>query len=118
MRFVPFAVLWLLAASCASVPTRFSRGSAASPEASAAPVAEVTVALREDPPLPGAEATRWPGLGGEVPAMNHAHMGHGGAGMPMDHGAAPMDHSGMGGRPSAPPPPVEEERGEGGHGGH
>lgn len=119
MRFLPLAVLWLLAPACASVPSRFSARSAAAPEATAAPIADVTVALRGDPPLPDADATGWPGLGGDVPTMDHAHMGHGG-GMPMDHGGtgggSTMDHSPMG---EPPPAPSEEEAEEAEHtGGH
>lgn len=123
MRFLPFALVWLLAPACASVPSRFSARSAAAPEATPAPTADVSVALRGDPPLPGADAAGWPGLGGDVPAMDHAHMGHG-SGMPMDHGAAggssTMDHSGMGEPPAAPSENEAEEEGHAGghHHGH
>lgn len=130
MRFTSIAILALILAGCASVPSRFSPRSAAAPEAAAAPLADLTSALREDPPLPGADTTGWPGLGGEVPVMDHAHhhMGPGGGGMPMDHGAMgegamPMDHTGVGGGappmddgatdPAPPPSPPPEA--EGGH---
>lgn len=93
-----------LAPACAGVPSQFSARSAASPQASEAPVATIAVALREDPPLPGASTEGWAGLappsGGGMPMgpMHHHGMHMEGMDMPSaaDAGQACMEGMEMG----------------------
>lgn len=74
------------------VPSSFPPGSPASSSAVEAPPAAVGIALREDPPLPGADAG-WVGLS---PAASVAMPGH--HHMPgMDMGGMDMGGGGMGG---------------------
>jgi hypothetical protein len=92
---------------------------------------DVTRALREDPPLPGAKDSGWDGLEGEAPAADpHAHHRHGAdAADPHAHhrhgadAADPHAHHGHGGAapkgsataaPSARPVP-SAPAGGGGH---
>jgi hypothetical protein len=65
----------LLAPACApqALPARFPSGSVASPDADEARPARVTLALDEDPPLPGDEAQGWRGLDGGEDADPHRH---------------------------------------------
>jgi hypothetical protein len=53
-----------LVAGCAarSVPGEFPQRSAASNQADEAPLSDVTVSLRSDPPLPGESTQAWSGL--------------------------------------------------------
>lgn len=108
------AIAWAalaLAAACATVPERFSAHSPASLESPAAPTTVVARALREDPPLPGAPAEGWTGLGGPpsgggMGGMHHHHhpgmdmsgmdrsgmdVGDAGAPAPADAGASSME---------------------------
>lgn len=58
------------------LPVRFAEQSALSSGAREAPVADPTVALTGDPPLPGEPAGAWTGLavdGGAAPTGGHAH---------------------------------------------
>ncbi len=80
-----FHSLWPLvvafSAACAprSVPERFPVESAASDVAAPGPLAAVTVALREDPPLPGEPSEGWAGLEAYPsgsPAHHHEHGEH------------------------------------------
>jgi hypothetical protein len=72
--------------ACATVPTRFSARSAASPEASAAPPVVVARSLTEEPPLPGqAGVDGWRGLApatGAAPDPHAHHHHHPGMVMP------------------------------------
>lgn len=105
MRFAVVALLVAAPAfSCVGAPSRFSSRSAASLEAVAAPQADVSRSMREDPPLPGAPVEGWVGLSTPLPAESmRGHAGHAGHGA---MGAMPMDHAAMGHRssPSAPGP--------------
>lgn len=77
------ALPWLPA--CATVPSQYSTRSAASPQAVEAPRATIGLALREDPPPPGASTDGWTGLA--APSGGGTPMGH------MHHHA--MDMQGM-----------------------
>lgn len=84
---MPRATLFLLCTltACATVPTRFSARSAASPEASAAPPVVVARSLAEEPPLPGqAGVDGWRGLApaGAAPDPHAHHHHHPGMVMP------------------------------------
>lgn len=70
-------LLVVLCAACAprSVPERFPAASAASDAAPPGPVAAVTVALREDPPLPGEPSEGWPGLDAHTTESDHHEHG-------------------------------------------
>lgn len=83
-----FAFAFLLLLGCAaSVPSDLPPTSPAAESAQPATVANVGVALREDPPLPGEKSDRWAGLpptsGDDMSGM---HMEHGGMGNNMDGG--------------------------------
>jgi hypothetical protein len=70
------ATLLLLACGGREVPVRFAEQSALSSGARAAPVADPTVALAGDPPLPGEPTGAWTGLApdaGAAPNGGHAH---------------------------------------------
>lgn len=75
-----------LIACAASVPSKLPPTSAASEAAQAAPVPNVGIALREDPPLPG-EKSAWAGLPGQSGDMGGMDMG----GMTMPMGNMHMD---------------------------
>lgn len=59
------ALVSVLAPACAGspIPVPLPPDAAASLLAPEAPIPGLTVALEEDPPLPGEETRRWPGLG-------------------------------------------------------
>lgn len=81
---------WLALVACASrtLPESAPTGSALAFDGAPAPPADVTRALRSDPPLPGEASAGWPGLGADAPTGEHAHSAHA-----HDHGqgAAPKD---------------------------
>lgn len=79
LRHAPVLAPWclaLLAVGCASreVPAQFPHHSAASPQAKPAKVANVTRALKGDPPLPDEDTSGWSGL---APSKTQGHAGHG-----------------------------------------
>ncbi|MDQ3036394.1 MAG: hypothetical protein M3Y87_28610 [Myxococcota bacterium] len=80
MRHAIPTLLILLAAvlgGCSrSFPSTFPRGSAASLDAPAAPVATVGLALREEPPLPGEPTEGWEALEPSGATAPSAHGGH------------------------------------------
>lgn len=93
-----------LVPACAGVPSQFSTRSAASPQSPEPPRATIGVALREDPPLPGASTEGWAGLtasGGGGTSMGHMHHSdmdmQGMEGMDMQHApdALPACMAGM-----------------------
>ncbi|MCG3173953.1 MAG: hypothetical protein GMKNLPBB_02170 [Myxococcota bacterium] len=97
MKITGFLVMTALAAGvsgCAArvVPDQFPEQSASSAFAEEAPRADITVSLREDPPLPGEDTSRWPGLKQEEPE-DHEHHGHHGG----DGAASPHQHDTSGG---------------------
>lgn len=100
VALVACALAWL--PSCATVPSQYSARSAASPQAVEAPRATIGLALREDPPLPGASTDGWTGLappsGGGMP-MGHMHH----HGMDMQ-GMEGMDMQGMHSADTQPAP--------------
>lgn len=71
--------LLVVALGCASrsVPTRHPARAAVAPSAPEAPVADPTVALTSDPPLPGEPVGPWTGLavdaGTAAPPPVHVH---------------------------------------------
>lgn len=76
-----FVGLSVVACASRSVPMSFPKTSAASPDAEAAPVARVGVALDQDPPLPGESTEGWRGLEEQPPSegndeKSHQHPGH------------------------------------------
>jgi hypothetical protein len=82
----PLSMLMAVALTgCAtrSLPQTFTVGSPASAAAPAAPAADVTGALRTDPPLPGDDAKDWAGLEplrdekGATSANHESRQGHG-----------------------------------------
>jgi len=81
-RWLVIGLILAASSACASrsVPGRYPAQSAASPQASAAPVAVVTRALAGDPPLPGEDHTGWAGLAPKPgkPKSSHGapHHGH------------------------------------------
>ncbi len=85
--FVAVATLATILGCGPSVPESFPPTSAAATNAPRGQAHAVTVAVDEDPPLPGDPAeSRWPGLSSEhaEPPRSGAHPDHGG-----QHGAAP-----------------------------
>ena len=68
----PF-VLLLTGACSRGLPGGLPPTSAASEAETPPPLPAVGVALREDPPLPGMNADRWPGLGSAAPVEHHHH---------------------------------------------
>lgn len=113
MKSVPiiriFAVLAVtLAGSACSreLPSQWPETSPASAAAKEAPVANVTLALDGDPPLPGEPAEGWIGLEPVPTADPHAHHRHHGHDMPKpsDGQEDPGGH--------------ESHAGHGGHDGH
>ncbi len=81
--------LVVLLGCASSVPTKLPATSAASEAAQSAPVRNPGVALREDPPLPGA-TTSWVGLSGVSGDMGGMVMDDGGMNMPMGSMNMPM----------------------------
>jgi hypothetical protein len=76
-----YLALGLAATGCAphGVPPNLPRSSVASPEGGEAAPARVTLALDEDPPLPGEVTEGWRGLRGDDDASKSAeHDHHGG----------------------------------------
>jgi hypothetical protein len=122
-HIVSAAVLGLLAsagAACASrdVPHSYPKTSAASPDATEAPVAVVTRALDSEPPLPGTSAEGWAGLmpSAGAPPAGHAGHGahqHGGASQP-----AAADHSAHGSHQQGPAQEQVTPQGASEHSGH
>jgi len=82
-------VPWSPACATHAVPERLPPASAASAAAPEAPAASVTLALREDPPLPGGDTDHWTGLqASKASAPDHSHHHHDHAGNPSN-GAPP-----------------------------
>jgi hypothetical protein len=82
------------ACSPRALPATFPATSAASTEAPEARRIPVTVALEQDPPLPGESVEQWPGL--------RTNPGSGGGHANHHHGADPGNHAGD--APKQPPP--------------
>jgi hypothetical protein len=69
-----FPFILLLNGACSTgLPSALPPTSAASESETTASLPDLGVALREDPPLPGVNADRWPGLGTAVPMEHHHH---------------------------------------------
>jgi len=82
----------LLAGCSARALPESPPSSAASPSAAAGQLHDVTLSLREDPPLPGEKRPGWIGLDDDPPAEDpHAHHRHP-APAPADAGA-PEHHN-------------------------
>ena len=80
-KFSALSGLVIAACGARTVPSEWPAESPASPAASEARVAVVTLALTEHPPLPGEPATGWGGLAGSAAVSSHgahAPAGHDG----------------------------------------
>jgi hypothetical protein len=81
---IPFILLlavMLLGAACSrELPSQWPTSSPASPSAAELPPAAVTLAVDDDPPLPGEAADGWFGLDRPATSNGHQHGGHQGAG--------------------------------------
>jgi hypothetical protein len=81
-----FLGITLALGGCASraVPASYPANGPLSPQAPEAAPAQVTVALRGEPPLPGEGSAGWTGLEAgdpaHTPAVDHSHHHHHGAG--------------------------------------
>jgi hypothetical protein len=91
-RWFPF-VLLLTGACSTGLPAALPPTSAASAAEPPSSLPVAGIALREDPPLPGVNADRWPGLGEGAPMERDHH--HGASTTPTDAGAPLTSTPGM-----------------------
>jgi hypothetical protein len=103
VRWHNIVVVVACSTSCAtrSVPAELPDSSAVSSEAAEAPHATLGVALREDPPLPGKEGERWPGLAPRKPVEAEHERGQQGQAPAASEPPAAQGHDHGHGKPHA-----------------